>query len=336
MKVDFLIVGHGIGGITVAEHLLKAGKSVCVYPVTGRIMKKTWLADELFPYLHTFYQDLENNLSTNFFFPKTIYRPFLSIEEQNEWIANSEKDTFQPYVSDVKTSPGFNKYIKDDFGGVLLKMAGFVDLKTLIETHKSFLIKNSAYKPERFHYNELSIDDSAVFYKDVEASGIIFCDGPLAENPYFNWLPSAPVKGELIHIQPEDDLPNETIFNRGVFMVKRPQDNYYRVGATYEWKDLSTQTTQKARETLINKLDQLIKFNYKIVDQVAGVRPATKDRRPFIGTHPDKKNVYIFNGLGTKGVSLAPYFAKRFTEHLTTGKNLPQEVNINRYNSLYY
>ena len=148
-------------------------------------------------------------------------------------------------------------------------------------------------------------------------------------------MPTAPVKGEILHIKTEKPLPEEIIFNRGVFLVKNPQQDFYRVGATYEWKKLDYEPTTKARKQLTDKLDDLLKLEYEIIEQVAGIRPASKDRRPLIGNHPELKNVFIFNGLGTKGVSLAPFFANEFVESIINSKKLNDEVNINRYYPLY-
>ena len=55
-----------------------------------------------------------------------------------------------------------------------------------------------------------------------------------------------------------------------------------------------------------------------------------------LGTHPEHKNVHIFNGLGTKGVTLGPYFSEKFMDYLFQGEKLPKEVNIERYFSLFY
>jgi glycine/D-amino acid oxidase-like deaminating enzyme len=148
-------------------------------------------------------------------------------------------------------------------------------------------------------------------------------------------VPTAPVKGEILHIVPEKPLPNNIIFNRGVFMVKNPAHPYYRVGSTYHWKDLDWQTTDEAKDQLVERLRSLLKIEFKIVGQEAGIRPASKDRRPLVGAHPEKKNIYLFNGLGTKGVSLAPYFAKNLIEHIILGLKIDDAVNINRYYSLY-
>ena len=67
-----------------------------------------------------------------------------------------------------------------------------------------------------------------------------------------------------------------------------------------------------------------------------GIRPATKDRRPFVGFHPEYQKVVIFNGLGAKGVTLAPYFSGQLADALVHGTDIDHEVNIGRYYSLYY
>ena len=101
-KRDILIVGQGLAGSLLALELEKRGKKVMILdnnpslsaskvaaglynPITGRKMVKTWFADELFPNLSKFYQDLEKKIDAKFHFSKTIYRPFNNIEEQNDW-----------------------------------------------------------------------------------------------------------------------------------------------------------------------------------------------------------------------------------------------------------
>jgi len=350
MKVDFLIVGHGIAGISIYEHLASEGKSCLIIneeikfssskvaaglynPITGRKMKQTWKANELFPYLQTFYNQLQNKLNAEILIEKSIYRPFASIEDQNEWLSDQNEN--KKFIDKTFTSGHFQDVINDPFGGIMLKNSGFVDLNTLISAHKENLQKKEAYYAEKFHYDQLKTKSGNFIYADIEASNIIFCDGPLASNPYFEWVPVAPVKGELLHIKLEKQLPEDVIFNKGVFILKHPKADYYRVGSTYEWKDLSTDPTEKAKNQIINKLNELIKVPYQIIDQVAGVRPATKDRRPLLGKHPVFDNMFIFNGLGTKGVSLAPYFAGSLANYILNNDELHDEVNISRYYSLY-
>jgi glycine/D-amino acid oxidase-like deaminating enzyme len=350
MQVEFLIVGHGIAGITIAEQLQKQSKSYFVIdketphtsskvaaglfnPITGRKMKQTWLADKLFPYLKDFYTNLEFKLDSNFFHPRQIYRPFLSIEDQNEWVGSDFQSS--KFVDKIVLKSQFNQFINDPFGGLLLSSCGFVDLKTLIDVHEAFLRSRGLLLQDIFDYSLIKKVKDGFTYKNISFEKVIFCDGPISNNPFFNWLPYAPVKGEILHIKTKTPLPDDVIFNRGVFIVKNKADDYYRVGSTYEWKNLDWKATEKAKNQLINKLNDLLTIEYSIVDQVAGIRPASKDRRPLIGEHPENKNIFIFNGLGTKGVSLAPYMANQLISNIILGSELDKEVNISRYYSLY-
>jgi glycine/D-amino acid oxidase-like deaminating enzyme len=86
---------------------------------------------------------------------------------------------------------------------------------------------------------------------------------------------------------------------------------------------------------LLTKYKKLMKPDCEVIEHLAGVRPATKDRRPFLGLHPKFSQLAIFNGMGSKGVSLAPYFAKEMADFLLSEKELNPEVNINRYVSFY-
>lgn len=350
MEVDFIIVGHGIAGINIAHQLEKYQKSFIVFnndtpltsskiaaglynPITGRKMKHTWKAQELFPELKRTYKELEYKLGISCLYEHSIYRPFKNIEEQNDWLSGDVmKDEF---IAKVFTQSKYEDFIDDKFGGILLNNCGFLDLKKLIEHHRSHLIQQGIYRSENFDSNNLIQQVDSLTYQDIKAKRIIFCDGPLAENIFFQWVPTAPVKGEILHIIPEKELPERVIFNRGVFIVKHPDHNYYRVGSTYHWKDLNWETTIEAKSELIERLNTLLKIDYKIIGQEAGIRPASKDRRPLIGKHPSYDAVYLFNGLGTKGVSLAPYFSKNLIEHIILGTKIEDEVNINRYYSLY-
>ncbi|MCE7991247.1 MAG: FAD-binding oxidoreductase [Roseivirga sp.] len=350
MEVDYIVVGQGIAGTVLTDHLMKEGFSVLVYddqsysnssrvagglynPITGRKMVKTWLADELFPYLLTYYKGLELRLSTRFLVDTPIYRPFVSIEEQNEWMGKSSDPAFQPFIRQVFGSSQFGEHIYDEFGGLQLDQSGYLNTKGMIVAFREYLLTKNALVEQSFDAESLELTEEGTRYKGVLASKVIFCDGPLlSSNKYFSWLPLSPVKGELLFIRVSEDF--EAIYNRGVFIIPIG-GGICKAGATYDHFNLDQKTTERARKQLIEKLDGLIKIPYEVVDQVAGIRPATKDRRPFVGIHPKYSQLGVFGGLGTKGVSLAPFFAKQFVEHLTKSEELKMEANIQRFFSLY-
>ena len=81
----------------------------------------------------------------------------------------------------------------------------------------------------------------------------------------------------------------------------------------------------------MEKLEKVLNVPYKIVEQTAGIRPTVKDRRPLVGVHSKHKQLAILNGLGTRGVMIAPTVAKQLFQHLEHHQKLDTEIDINRF-----
>ena len=344
--VDYLIIGQGLAGTVLADHLLKLQQKVSlinesrpnassmvaagiVNPITGRKMVKTWLADRLFPYLMDYYSALEKDLGASFFHQKKVYKPFLSTEEYNEWMGKSADSEYQNYVHSIESNNEKHSLLKSKHGGILLNFSGYVDIPSLIKTFREKLRKLDAYQEAIYDESDLLITEEGIEYQDIRAKKIIFCNGMQASTcKYFSGLPFRLVKGELIEIK--TDYDSDKIYNRGVFMLPKG-DNLYRVGATYNNRDINNEISEEGRQILEEKLQELINIQYRLNNQFAGIRPASKDRRPLVGFHPQHPQLAIFNGLGAKGVSLAPYFAKQFANALVNNGGIDKEVNIERY-----
>lgn len=350
-KYQFIIVGQGLAGSMLAYRLLKLGKKVLVLdkdephtsskvagglynPVTGKKMQKTWLADTLFPDLELFYQALESELKESFLHASGIYRPFLSIEEQNDWMSRSAEPAFKNFIKEVHVQSIEPTFVKDDFGGISLDHAGFVEVEKLILAFKRYFEQHGVYLKVDINCQEISIAEDKVLWKDFEAQKIIFCGGVAdGNNPFWSWLPFRPVKGEILLAK----LPFKAnqVLNRGVFILP-PVDGASKIGSTYQWKDLNNECTEEARTDLLTRTADLMKVQPELLGQIAGIRPATVDRRPVLGMHPQHKCIGIFNGLGTKGVSLAPYFSNVMAEHLVNGHLVMDEVQVERFFSVYF
>lgn len=352
MQVDYLIIGQGIAGTVLSYTLLKRGKKVLVVdsqsfansskaaagifnPITGKRLVKTWQADLLFPYIKSFYQDLEKELKCQFLHLTPIYRPFLTIEEQNSWISQTASPQLRAYTNTQISAADYKDFVDVNFGGMEIKQAGYVDIKVMLQNYATYLGEKQLYRQEVFSYEDIVLQEDKVCWHDIEAKKVLFCEGVYGQdNPFFHWLPFKPVKGEVLVVS-IPGLKTEKIINRGVFVL--PVGNgLFKVGSTYYWRDLTWEPSREGREELLEKLRELIKLPFEVVAHEAGIRPASADRRPFIGLHPEHKTLGIFNGLGSKGTSVAPYYAQHFFEHLDTGKELEAEVHINRYFSLYY
>jgi glycine/D-amino acid oxidase-like deaminating enzyme len=349
MKVDYLIVGQGLAGTVLAHTLEQAGKSILVIdadvpssaskvaagiynPITGKRLVKTWMADELFPAAHQFYSAFEQFLHTKFLFPLPIYRPFSHEDERDEWLKKSMGEEFAAYISKEPPHTELAQYINNPIGGIAFQQGGYVEIAGMLELYRTHLIQSQCLLAETFDYQALNHTETGISYKHIQADKIIFCEGFNGkDNPYFNYLPLAGAKGEIIIIKTQEPLPN-WIISKGVY-VAPTSEGFYRIGATYDWADLDPNITQKGKDELVEKLQAIIKIPFEVIAHQAAIRPTVKDRRPLIGCHADFLNYYIFNGMGTKGVLLAPYFAAHLAQHLLHNTPLLHEVNITRLKS---
>ena len=344
MSRKYTIIGQGLAGSILAYMLMQEGQEVQIFdspnipsssniaagiynPVTGRKLVKTWLADKIFPFLEDFYPQLEKELNAKFFHPIPIYRPFVNEDSQKYFKSDHVPDDFSDFATLEFENINHQNTVNSQLGGVTTKHSGWVDLKVMLEAFRRYFIEK---KVTNIVQEVVCLGDPV----DKDNGIIIYCEGFNAiNNPYFNYLPFSPVKGELLDIEIQNADIQE-IINQGAFVIPLGND-VYRLGATYSWHELDFVPTEQGKADLTEKYQKLMKPEMKILSHRAGVRPATKDRRPFIGMHPEFENIGIFNGLGSKGVSLAPYFAKQFVDFLVYNKELQQEVNINRFASLY-
>ncbi|TAF56782.1 MAG: FAD-dependent oxidoreductase [Sphingobacteriia bacterium] len=125
-------------------------------------------------------------------------------------------------------------------------------------------------------------------------------------------------------------MPRQAIYKKGLSLVPWQNDLFW-VGSTYEWDHTHLDPTPAFREQTEKQLQQWLKLPYKVLDHWAAERPANLERRPFVGLHPWLSTVGLFNGLGTKGCSLAPYFAHAFAAFLAEGKPLEPAVGLERF-----
>ena len=349
---DYIIVGRGLAGSLIANELTNQGKKLLIVsddsmgssslvaggmfnPITGKSLGKTWLADKLFPYFFDYFTAMEKEFQVSFFYPIGVFRPFSNEENKAYFARQMEHNDLYDYLDLKAPDSQLEKDIKSELGGLDTKMAGWVDIKVMLDKIKEKLILNEQLVLNEFiDYKQIMVNPDKVSYKDFSANAIIFCDGFFAKNnPWFSWLPFNPVKGETVIAEVENYNVTK-IMNQGKWVMPLG-DGKVRLGATYSWDKLDFEITSGAREELLTKTSKFLKKAVKVIGQQAGVRPSTQDRRPFFGVHPKEKNVFCFNGLGTKGVSIAPYFVEQFLGFLSGEKDIHPEANIERFYSLF-
>jgi len=274
------------------------------------------------------YQELEKTLDVKLNFQVPIYRVFASVEEQNNWFAACDKPNLSEFLSTTLIQ-NTNKAIVCNYGFGEVLQTGRIRTSALVSKYKDQLENKEALIKETFDYDSLQLEKN-IIYKTIKAKQIIFAEGfGLQQNPFFKYLPLKPTKGELLTIY-APELKIDYILKSSVFVMPFG-DDLYLVGATYEWEDLTNITTKKAKEELLNKLKTVLKCEFKVINQVAGIRPTVKDRRPLVGQHPEHNNVYVLNGLGTRGVMIAPYVAHQLYNYIENEFPLNTEIDIKRF-----
>jgi glycine oxidase len=231
-------------------------------------------------------------------------------------------ERFSPYLNlvDNDQMPP-ESAVQAPFGIGEVETFGNVDTNLFLDASKAFFIeKGFLFYDQVFNYNQ--IDESARYF---------FCEGTaVSKNPLFSNLPFKPTHGETLIIE-TDDFDFLHTLNKNMYLM-HIEGNKYKVGATYNWELTEPVITNEGKADLIERLEAFTSFKYKIIAHLAGIRPTVKDRRPLLEIHELQKNVAIFNGLGAKGVMIAPYFANQLLEHVFNGKEIDREVDIKRFN----
>jgi glycine/D-amino acid oxidase-like deaminating enzyme len=196
-------------------------------------------------------------------------------------------------------------------------------------------------REERFEIAELAVTPDEVRYRDINARRIVFCDGAAGfNNPFFSRLPFAPNKGEALIIEApglREEAPGihgPSVFKQGISLVPWGDDDLYWAGSSYEWSFEDTAPTALFRERTEAALRYWLKQPFRTVEHWAAVRPATLERRPFVGFHPVDPAVGILNGMGTKGCSLAPYFAHEMVRNVVAGSPIRADADVKRFTKI--
>ncbi len=346
--IDYIIVGFGLAGMSFTEILDRNKKSFVVFEDTSQqssriaggllnpvILKRftlAWKVQEQIKHALPLYNRLEERFNSSFYNDLPVLRRFNSIEEQNTWAAAYDKPLLEPFLNpklvhkDVyPTVDGSHHYGK-------VKNTGKIEIGKMLDVYIDDLIKRDCYTNKSFEYEKLEIDESSVSYKGIKAKRIVFAEGyGIKKNPFFKYLPMIGNKGEYIIIKSPELKLNEVI-KSSIFIIPLG-DDLYKVGATYDHHDKELQTTEKAKTKLVKALELLLKVPFEVVNQIVGLRPTVIDRRPLVGKHNDFENLYVLNGLGTRGILIGPTIANELYDMIEENMPLDKEIDIRRFDN---
>jgi glycine/D-amino acid oxidase-like deaminating enzyme len=345
MSNKIIIVGQGLCGTWLSYWLHKAGAQVVVIdeakantasrvasgiinPVTGRRMVKTWMADELMEFAHHAYDELGLFLSKSLI-TKTSILDFFSAPDRR---LSFEKRAlqFEEFLNWPEDEHDQLHFFNYPFGYGIVSPAYLVDVQTMLEKWRLHMEANAWLMEERFDTACLVVEEDGIIYKNIQADKIIFCDGiQTMQLPFFSLLPFAINKGEALIVQ-IPGLPSSNVYKKTNTITPWKKDLIW-VGSSYDRDYTDDKPSAIFFEQTNQWLQQFLKIPFSIVDHIAALRPTTVERRPFVGLHPLHPSVGILNGMGTKGVSLAPYFAKQLCEHLLYQQPILPLVDVKQY-----
>ena len=341
----YLIIGQGLVGTWLAYFLQQINISFAIVndssaasatkvasgvmnPVTGRRMVQTWMIEEVLPFAVESYKAFQEKTNTKIITEAPVVLIHPSQQMKDSFDYRMEHDNVYLKNNNPLT---WDSFFNMHFGTGEIESCYWIDLLSFLEAGKKQLAEN--YIEANFDYADLKLVDKGVKWNNISAEKIIFCDGVnTMMNPYFKTLPFAPNKGEALIVEIKD-LPNQAIYKNNITIVPW-KDQLFWVGSNYEWEFKDASPSEDFRKKMEDALTQLLKIPFRVVEHLAGIRPANQERRPFVGLHPSYPAIGICNGMGTKGCSLAPYFAHQFIEHCEQGLPIHPEAGLERFEEI--
>lgn len=324
------IVGHGLAGCVLALSFYRKNVPVKIYgiskpgeasmassglitPVTGRKYVKSWMIDDLLSAAIDFYDWTASLFSDHFFYPVEIIRFLSNPEALKAWEKRLDDPAYKDFISQ-------KRYEELDFAerpyGVLT--GGYrLDTPAWLAAARSFLKTRNMLIEREYTPHENSGDDIVIYA--TGATGHLKSTGII------------PNKGEALLARiPGWKYP--AIVKEQVFFIPLAHDDLFWIGSYYEPWPGEPGASLAGKKLLMQALEEVFQSSFTIIDHLAGVRPTVTDRRPIVGLlkhHP--ANQFIFNGMGTKGTSLAPYWANHLVDHLLFSAPLSKAVSPARF-----
>lgn len=345
MACDCLLVGKGIAGTLLALELQSRGISCIaidnasptsssriaaglINPITGKRFVKSWRLDELLPLALQTYRSLEVTYQCRMLYPMPILRIFDDQQQENDLILRSSDPLYAPYLESGPIAG--RQHWKATHSTWYIRNAWRVDFNALLDITEHAMRQQGRLLNIDFEYDRLTIQDKGFQYDHIKTAAIVFCEGHRATaNPWFSYLPFEPSKGEALILSiPHWD--QEAAIKKQISLIPLGNGSWW-AGASNEWNAGDDLPSLPMRNWLISKVEDILIAPYVIQSHLAAIRPTVRDRRPFLGRHPQHRHMYILNGLGTKGALLAPWCAQQLAGLILDDRPVNPETDIRRW-----
>jgi len=359
---DFLIVGAGVAGLSLAIQLQDAGKSIVVIdkqgvaagasgvplglinPAAAKNANLSWNAIECMDAITRLLNRASSYADQPFFKKAGILRPASDSKTLEAYRKNVDlgnyPDGWVRWMDDTALST-FNTEIIHAGAGLFVDEGYTVDMTAYLMALNRMLepsgakvitqinIRNSEQTHDGNWLVELSDGTTLI------TNSIIYCNGSgIIDTPEWSWLPVHQIKGQMARYRSKTPIDwDYSISGRGYIAHLNGQD--WVVGSTFEHHFDHSGVDHAGLEYLENKVDTILpnlRNRSTLVDQWTGVRLGTPNRLPIIGRHPSLFGHWVFAGLGSKGLMYSAWLAELLTKvMLGTGDDIPFDVDVARF-----
>jgi len=348
LQFDFLIFGQGLAGSLLGWRLLRAGRRVMILDdghrgsssmvAAGLINPLAGIRFNPPPGVHawlqsveTIYAELEQQFGRSYLHWVEMLRLFRSPEQVRFWQRQQQRPENTDLLDGCLTAQQLAGEVAAPHGGFVQRRTGYVELPALLADLRDWFVRRGALREANVDAAELQVQRESVHWRGISARTAVCCEGwRLRDNPWFNWLPLTPLKGEILRLDGPPELTGR--IHNGAFWLIPLADGGYRFGATHEHGNLDLETSQHGLEQLARGFATMYPARpLRVAAQLAGIRPGTGDRMPLIGPHPQHPSLWVFNGFGARGALSIPWYVEHCADALLTGAAIPAAADIQRF-----
>lgn len=341
--VQNLIVGQGLAGSAMAWTQHWNGQSLLIIdredqataskvaaglvtPVTGKRLVKSDEYDEYWLTALLFYRRVEHETQTALFAEEDMIRLFEDEASRSAFVARSEAEG----VAGIELWQGTVQYGGRSQPGIKMSPAGRLNVKGYLQATKSYFSAIGSYQQQEVNLDtDLLTTDGRVELSThgISADRLICCQGAQTTT-LFPSVPNNPSRGDILTVT-IPDFDRTEVVHRSIWIAPNA-DGSQTVGSTYDRKHRQPEPTESGRNEVLKKLGRVVEGTVAVSGHVAAVRPTMKDYEPVIGQHAASKNLWILNGLGSKGTLRAPLLARELKQAIEGRKLTRSRRDVRR------
>ena len=336
--VDAVIIGQGLAGTALAWELLRRGQRIAVIdpgqdgtcskiaaglvtPLTGARATLSWRWGEMWAAANYHYTSVEHAVDRQFWHVQDSVRLYASAEQRADF-----EQRFPAWpeirVRSAEARPDLPPGISAPFGAFSMGPAARLETPVYLQASRNYFQQHAILIEAHYDWNGTPSDYG------LAARHVVSCEGgAVRAHGHFKRLNLHPARGAILAILAEGlDLPY--VLHADAWLVPmggRP--GAYLLGATYERERGQATDAAAARRQLETRLRRFMRAPFEVLAGYSGVRPASYDKKPLLGRHSDHANLWVMNGLGSKGALLGPWCAHALADAMLDGRALDPAVD---------